>query len=158
MAFWRSKGALLVTSALVAGGAVTSNSGGTTRGKVFDLLDPAAIAASACGMGQNTAFKPTQVAPATSAEAIAAGAGPPLWQGLGTLSHPITTGSEHAQRYFRSGPAPDLCLQPCRGSARINGSPCGFGRLLRRQLRFDLSQEAHGPRHRLGHGGHSLPT
>jgi hypothetical protein len=73
MAFWRSKGVLLVTSALVAGSAVTSISGGTSRDQVSELLDPAAIAADAA---------------------------PPLWQGLGTLSHPITTGSEQAQRYF----------------------------------------------------------
>ena len=100
MASWRSKGVLLLTSALVAGSAAAAS-----RDQVFELLDPAAIAASACGMGGHNAaaFKPTQVALATPAEAIATDHGPPLWQGLGTLSHPITTTSEQAQHYFDQG-------------------------------------------------------
>jgi tetratricopeptide (TPR) repeat protein len=100
MASWRSKGILLLTSALVA-----SSAAAASRDQVFELLDPAAIAASACGLrsGHAAAFKPTRLALATPAEAIAAAAQPPLWQGLGTLSHPITTSSEQAQRYFDQG-------------------------------------------------------
>jgi tetratricopeptide (TPR) repeat protein len=100
MTLRRSTGILLLTSALVAGGAAAAS-----RDQVFELLDPAAIAASACGLhGQNAAaFKPSQLAMATPAEAIAADAEPPLWEGLGTLSHPITTSSEQAQRYFDQG-------------------------------------------------------
>jgi tetratricopeptide (TPR) repeat protein len=99
MACWRAKGVLLLTSALVA-----SSAAAASRDQV-ELLDPAAIAASACGMsGQNAAaFKPTQIALATPAEAIRADAGPPLWEGLGALSHPISTNSEEAQRYFDQG-------------------------------------------------------
>jgi tetratricopeptide (TPR) repeat protein len=106
MASWRWKGVLLLTSALVAGNAAaSSNAAAAGGGKVLDLLDPAAVAASACGMtSQNAAaFKPIQVALATPAEAIGGDQGPPLWKGLGTLSHPITTSSEEAQRYFDQG-------------------------------------------------------
>jgi tetratricopeptide (TPR) repeat protein len=91
---------LLLTSTLAA-----SSVAAATSGQISELLDPGAIAASACGMrGKNaSAFKPTQVALATPAEAIGADAGPPLWEGLGTLSHPVTTQSEQAQRYFDQG-------------------------------------------------------
>ena len=71
-----------------------------------ELLDPGVVAAGVCGLsGQHaTAFKPTQMALRRPAEAVAADpAGPPLWEGLGTLSHPITTDSEQAQRYFDQG-------------------------------------------------------
>jgi tetratricopeptide (TPR) repeat protein len=101
MASWRLKGVLLLTSALVAG-----SSGAATRDQtVSELLNPAAVAASACGMRakHSAAFKPTHIALATPAEAVRADTGPPLWEGLGTLSHPITTGSEQAQRYFDQG-------------------------------------------------------
>jgi tetratricopeptide (TPR) repeat protein len=101
MAAWRLKGVLLLTSALVAG-----SSGAATRDQtVFELLNPASIAASACGMRakHSAAFKPTQIALATPAEAVSDDQGPPLWEGLGTLSHPITTDSEEAQRYFDQG-------------------------------------------------------
>ena len=101
MASWRLKGVLLLTSALVAG----SSSAATRDQAVSELLNPAAIAASACGLRakHSTAFKPTQIALATPAEAVSIDQAPPLWQGLGTLSHPITTGSEEAQRYFDQG-------------------------------------------------------
>jgi tetratricopeptide (TPR) repeat protein len=100
MASWRVKGILLLTSALVA-----SSAAAASRDQVFELLDPAAIAASACGLRSEhaSAFKPTQLALAPPAEAIAADAEPPLWEGLGTLSHPISTSSERAQRYFDQG-------------------------------------------------------
>jgi tetratricopeptide (TPR) repeat protein len=105
MASWRSKGMLLLTSALVASSTGTSSAGAATGKNIAELLNPAAIAASACGRGgQNAAaFKTTQVALAAPSEAIGAEQGPPLWQGLGTLSHPITTESEQAQRYFDQG-------------------------------------------------------
>jgi tetratricopeptide (TPR) repeat protein len=102
MASWRLKSVLLLlTSALVAGSA-----GAATRDQtVSGLLNPAAIAASACGMRAKhaSAFKPTQIALATPAEAVSTDQPPPLWEGLGTLSHPITTESEQAQRYFDQG-------------------------------------------------------
>jgi tetratricopeptide (TPR) repeat protein len=101
MASWRLKSVLLLTSALVAGSA-----GAATKDQtVADLLNPAAIAASACGLraGHASAFKPTQIALATPAEAVSNDQPPPLWAGLGTLSHPITTDSEQAQRYFDQG-------------------------------------------------------
>jgi tetratricopeptide (TPR) repeat protein len=92
---------LLVTSALVAGSA-----GAATRDQtVSELLNPAAIAASACGLRAEHAstFKPIQIALATPADAVSNDQPPPLWEGLGTLSHPITTDSEQAQRYFDQG-------------------------------------------------------
>ncbi|HEX5078010.1 MAG TPA: hypothetical protein VFV80_02590, partial [Geminicoccaceae bacterium] len=62
MVSWRTKSVLLLTSALVAGSAPAANGA-----RIEELLDPAAIAASACGRrGDNaTAFKPTQIALAT---------------------------------------------------------------------------------------------
>jgi tetratricopeptide (TPR) repeat protein len=103
MASWRLKqlqSMLLLTSILAASSVAAAPSN-----QISELLNPGAIAASACGMrGKNaSAFKPTQVALATPAEAIGADAGPPLWEGLGTLSHPVTTQSEEAQRYFDQG-------------------------------------------------------
>ena len=101
MASWQLKSVLLVTSALVAGSA-----GAATRDQtVSELLNPAAIAASACGLRAEHAstFKPIQIALATPAEAVGTDQLPPLWEGLGTLSHPITTDSEQAQRYFDQG-------------------------------------------------------
>ncbi len=100
MAKWQARGILLLTSALVA-----SSAAAASRDQVFELLNPAAVAASACGLRSEhaSAFKPTQLALATPAEAIAGDAEPPLWQGLGTLHHPISTSSERAQRYFDQG-------------------------------------------------------
>src|SRR5918994_5818955 len=106
---WHFKGGLLLTSALVAISLVATTSGavvqhaGPDQAPVSELLDPDAIAAGVCGMnGERTsAFKPMRVALATPAEAIAdSGEGPPLWEGFGELSYPITTSSEMAQRYF----------------------------------------------------------
>src|SRR5918994_7350821 len=105
---WHFKGGLLLTSALVAIALVATTSGavvqdtGPDQAPVSELLDPGAIAAGVCGMGgeRASAFKPMRVALATPAEAIAESAeGPPLWEGLGELSYPITTRSEIAQRY-----------------------------------------------------------
>src|SRR5919106_1412566 len=103
MVSWRLKrlqGMLLLTSTLAA-----SSVAAATSGQISELLDPGAIAASACGLRSEhaSAFKPTQLALATPAEAIAADAETPLWEGLGTLSHPISTSSERAQRYFDQG-------------------------------------------------------
>jgi tetratricopeptide (TPR) repeat protein len=104
---WQFKGWLLLSSALVTTAIVATTSGAVTdQERVSELLDPGAIAASVCGMGSKraTAFQPMQVALATPAEAIAdSGEGPPLWEGLGDLSYPITTDSEMAQRYFDQG-------------------------------------------------------
>ena len=71
-----------------------------------ELLDPGVVAAGVCGpSGKHaTTFKPMQLALVSPAEAVADDpAGPPLWEGLGTLSYPITTDSEMAQRYFDQG-------------------------------------------------------
>ena len=71
-----------------------------------ELFDPRAIAAGVCGGGAEhaTTFKPMQLALVSPAEGGAADpAGPPLWEGLGTLSYPITTDNELAQRYFDQG-------------------------------------------------------
>ena len=109
---WQFKGWLLLSSALVATALVATTSGAVTKKPVPDhapvseLLDPGAIAAGVCGMGgeRAKAFQPTQVALATPAEAIADSAeGPPLWEGLGDLSYPITTDDAMAQRYFDQG-------------------------------------------------------
>jgi tetratricopeptide (TPR) repeat protein len=109
---WQFKGWLLLTTALVASALVATTSGAVMQTAVPDqepvseLFDPAAIAAGVCGMaGQRaSAFKPMQMALATPAEAIAdSGEAPPLWEGLGDLSYPITTDSERAQRYFDQG-------------------------------------------------------
>ena len=73
---------------------------------VSELFDPRAIAAGVCGGGAKhaTTFKPMQLALVSPAEGAAADpAGPPLWDGLGTLSYPITTNNEMAQRYFDQG-------------------------------------------------------
>ncbi|HEX5078840.1 MAG TPA: hypothetical protein VFV80_06770 [Geminicoccaceae bacterium] len=100
MMSWRTKSVLLLTSAIVAGGAPAASGA-----RIEELLDPAAVAASACGRrGQDAAaFKLTRIALAKPAAATGADAAPPLWDGLGALSHPITTGSEEAQRYFDQG-------------------------------------------------------
>jgi tetratricopeptide (TPR) repeat protein len=107
MSAWRMKGFLLVTSALGATALVASGSGAVPEtGSVSELLDPGAIAAGVCGMGgeRATAFKPMQLALATPADAIPdSGESPPLWEGLGDLSYPITTDSDMAQRYFDQG-------------------------------------------------------
>jgi tetratricopeptide (TPR) repeat protein len=109
---WQLKGGLLLTSALVATALVATTSGAVMQNAVPDqepvleLLDPGAIAAGVCGMGgqQVSGFKPMRLALATPAEAIAdSAAGPPLWEGLGDLSYPITTDSDMAQRYFDQG-------------------------------------------------------
>ena len=71
-----------------------------------ELFDPRAIAAGVCGGSAKhaTTFKPMQLALVSPAEGVAADpAGPPLWEGLGTLSYPITTDNELAQRYFDQG-------------------------------------------------------
>jgi hypothetical protein len=107
MSAWRIKGLLLVTSALAATALFAEGSGAAREGRsVSELLDPGAIAAGVCGMNSERtgAFKPMRVALATPAEAIAdSGEGPPLWDGLGDLSYPITTSSDMAQRYFDQG-------------------------------------------------------
>ena len=109
---WRRKGWLLLTLALVAAALVATTAGAETveavsnRDPASELLDPAAIAAGVCGRSDRHAatFKPMQLALASPVEALAGEpADPPLWEGLGDLSYPITTDSEIAQRYFDQG-------------------------------------------------------
>src|SRR5919106_21398 len=109
---WQFKGWLLLTSALVATALVATTSravtqkAGPDQEAVSELLDPGAIAAGVCGgsVKHASAFKPMQLALASPAEAVADDpAGPPLWEGLGNLSYPITTASDLAQRYFDQG-------------------------------------------------------
>jgi tetratricopeptide (TPR) repeat protein len=107
MSAWQIRGLLLLTSALLATALVASSSGAIPEdASVSELLDPGVVAAGVCGPSgkHTTTFKPTQLALASPAEAVADGsADPPLWEGLGTLSHPITTDDEMAQRYFDQG-------------------------------------------------------
>jgi tetratricopeptide (TPR) repeat protein len=109
---WQFKGSVLLTSALVAIALVATTSRALMQKAVpeqepvSELFDPGAIAAGVCGVAgeRASAFKPIQLALATPAEAIAdSGEGPPLWDGLGDLSYPITTDSHMAQRYFDQG-------------------------------------------------------
>ena len=101
------KGFLLLTSALGAIALVANTSGAAPEdASVSDLFDPAIVAAGVCGGSAKHAstFKPMQLAMASPADAVADdSAGPPLWEGLGSLSYPITTDSDVAQRYFDQG-------------------------------------------------------
>jgi tetratricopeptide (TPR) repeat protein len=107
MSAWQIRGLLLLTSALGATALVASSSGAVPEdASVSELLDPGVVAAGVCGpSGKHaTTFKPMQLALASPAEAVADDpADPPLWEGLGTLSYPITTDNEMAQRYFDQG-------------------------------------------------------
>jgi tetratricopeptide (TPR) repeat protein len=109
---WQFKGWLLLTSALAAAALVATTAGAAVEdgasdaNPISELIDPAAIAASVCGRSDRHAatFKPVQLALASPAEALAGDAAdPPLWEGLGNLSYPITTDSDMAQRYFDQG-------------------------------------------------------
>jgi tetratricopeptide (TPR) repeat protein len=101
------KGLLLATSALGAALLVATGSGAVPRNQSpSELFDPGVVAAGVCGRSGDHAatFKPMQVALASPSEGVAdTGEAPPLWDGLGTLSYPITTDSEQAQRYFDQG-------------------------------------------------------
>jgi tetratricopeptide (TPR) repeat protein len=103
----RIKTLLLLTSALGATALVASAIGAVPDDKsASELFDPGVIAAGVCGGSAKhaTTFKPMQLALASPAEGVAAdSAGPPLWEGLGDLSHPISTDNEMAQRYFDQG-------------------------------------------------------
>ena len=98
---------LLLTSALGTAALVASSvRADSTAADVSELFDPRAIAAGVCGGGAEHAatFKPMQLALVSPAAAGADDpAGPPLWEGMGTLSYPITTDNELAQRYFDQG-------------------------------------------------------
>jgi tetratricopeptide (TPR) repeat protein len=109
---WQLKGWLLLTSALAVTALVAATAGAVTDGadanrdSVSELIDPAAIAAGVCGRSDRHAatFKPVQLAMVSPAEAVTGDAAdPPLWEGLGNLSYPITTDKEMAQRYFDQG-------------------------------------------------------
>ena len=103
----RIKGVLLMTSAVGALALVAGSPGAApNNASVSELIDPAAIAAGVCGGSEKhaTTFKPAQLAMVSPAEAVADDAAdPPLWEGLGNLSYPITTDSDTAQRYFDQG-------------------------------------------------------
>jgi tetratricopeptide (TPR) repeat protein len=94
---------LLLTSALGTAALVAGAVGAAPKDdNVSELFDPRAIAAGVCGGSAEhaTTFKPMQLALVSPAGAAA---DPPLWDGLGTLSYPITTNNEMAQRYFDQG-------------------------------------------------------
>ena len=101
------KGFLLLTSALGATALIAGSSAAAPQNaSVSELFDPAIVAAGVCGGSAKHAstFKPMQLAMASPAEAVADDpAGPSLWEGLGSLSYPITTDSEMAQRFFDQG-------------------------------------------------------
>jgi tetratricopeptide (TPR) repeat protein len=98
---------LLATSALGTAALVVSSVGAVgATADVSELFDPRVIAAGVCGGGAKhvTAFKAMQLALVSPAAAGADDpAHPPLWDGLGTLSYPIKTDNELAQRYFDQG-------------------------------------------------------
>jgi tetratricopeptide (TPR) repeat protein len=98
---------LLLTSALGTAALVASAVGAAPQKEsLSDLFDPGAIAAGVCGGSAKhaTTFKPMQLALVSPAEGVAAdSAGPPLWEGFGTLSYKITTDNDLAQRYFDQG-------------------------------------------------------
>jgi len=107
MTRWTYRFALLMSTALVGAGLLVEGSAATKpETDVSQLFDPAYIAAGVCGFGakqQQTVFKPVQLALATYDDSIKDAAAPPLYDNLGDLSHPITTGNERAQRYFDQG-------------------------------------------------------
>jgi tetratricopeptide (TPR) repeat protein len=107
MSAWRIRSFLLLTSALGAGALIASGVGAVPDDEAAsELFDPRVVAAGVCGRGGEHAatFKPMQVALVSPAEAIATDrVDTPLWEGLGTLSYPITTDNEMAQRYFDQG-------------------------------------------------------
>jgi hypothetical protein len=106
---------LLPTSALAAITLVAGSSGAVPENepanepaneKVSELFDPGVVAAGVCGRSGRhaTTFKPMQVALASPAEGVKGDpGGPPLWEGLGALSHKVTTDDDLAQRYFDQG-------------------------------------------------------
>ncbi len=127
MSRWKLSAGLLTTTALVTSAvlaatttddgtaAVTADRGGDT---VSALFDPRLLAGSICrspvgGQGRSPYRPYVQIAAATSEipEAMVTtlgsvtddGDGPPLWEGLGDLSFPITTDDDLAQRYFDQG-------------------------------------------------------
>ncbi len=106
MRFWKVKGALLASSAVAAlvlvGGSFEAARDARSPA---ELLDPALLAAGVCGKGQERAgaFRLKQLLMPSPAAAATAGAAPPLFDNLGTHSHPITTADPVAQRYFDQG-------------------------------------------------------
>ena len=79
--------------------------------------------------------------------------GAALWEGLGPLHYSITTASPQAAAIFRPGAAADLCLQPCRGAARLPPSPAARSRLRALLLGRGLgSRSQHQRPHDRGRG------
>ena len=99
--------ALLATTTLAGASTLPAADADAVPPGVRELLDPVAVARSACGptpKHRTEAFKPgVQLATAAAAAAAqVAGpvAPPPLWDNLGRLTWAVTTRSEVAQRYF----------------------------------------------------------
>lgn len=107
MANRKLKLALLLSTGLVAGGAIMGRSAmAPDESDSVRLLDPGYVATALCGRGNRHAspfrlMRLAMVGPAAAAEV--ADAPPPLWDGLGDLSYPVTTGSAMAQHYFDQG-------------------------------------------------------
>jgi tetratricopeptide (TPR) repeat protein len=109
MLCWKLKGALLLSSALVATTLIAADTRAVTGDRsASELFDPAYVAASACGRAgksMRNAGPPPLVLAALGGSAAAAAEpeSPPLYEGLGDLSWPVTTSSELAQQYFDQG-------------------------------------------------------
>jgi tetratricopeptide (TPR) repeat protein len=105
MRSWKLKSILLAGSALVVSLSL-SGPFGTDRktSDVSQLFDPGYVAAGVCGKGQQraTGFQLKRLVTANAAAAASLQA-PPLFDGLGDLSHPITTADPMAQSYFDQG-------------------------------------------------------
>jgi tetratricopeptide (TPR) repeat protein len=108
MTCWKLKGALLLSSALVATTVIATDTRAVSEQRQgLELFDPAYVAASACGRAgksMRTAGPPPLVLAALAGTAAAAEPeSPPLYEGLGDLSWPVTTSSDLAQQYFDQG-------------------------------------------------------
>jgi tetratricopeptide (TPR) repeat protein len=105
MRSWKLKGTLLASSALVAG-LLLSGPLGTDRqaSDPSELFDPGVVSAGVCGKGQQRAatFQLTRLVTASPA-AAATLEPPPLLDGLGDLTYPVTIADATAQRYFDQG-------------------------------------------------------
>ena len=101
--------ALMASTTLAAASAQPTSDAATLAG-IAELLDPAAVARHVCGptsKRRTEGFKPGfQLATAQDAALAAAkvpASAPPLFDNLGSMSWPVTTRSETAQRYVDQG-------------------------------------------------------
>jgi tetratricopeptide (TPR) repeat protein len=102
--------AALMASTMLAAASAQPSSDAAIPAGIAELLDPAAVARHVCGpmpKRRTEGFKPGfQLATAQDAALAAAKApasAPPLFGNLGSMSWPVTTRSETAQRYFDQG-------------------------------------------------------